>query len=225
MIIAPSILNADNLNLEEKIDEAKKAGISRFHIDIMDGHFVPNLSFGPELVKDFKKNFRDTFAEVHLMSDNPNTFIPAFTKAGADLIGIHYEAMSEDSLIHWLDYMHEHQIKAGVVLNPDTPASVLKKFATKVDQVLVMTVYPGFGGQKFIDESKKITEIQSILNGVNSKAPIEVDGGINNRTIDIAKKAGASVFVVGSYIFGKSNVPLTIKRLSKEIENEGNYNG
>lgn len=88
-----------------------------------------------------------------------------------------------------------------------------------------MTVYPGFGGQKFIDESKKITEIQSILNGVNSKAPIEVDGGINNRTIDIAKKAGASVFVVGSYIFGKSNVPLTIKRLSKEIENEGNYNG
>lgn len=218
MIIAPSILNADNLNLEEKINETKKAGISRFHIDIMDGHFVPNLSFGPELVKDFKEKFKDTFAEVHLMSDKPDIFVPAFINAGADLIEIHYEAMSEDNLLHWINYMHEHQIKAGIVLNPDTPASVLDKFAAKVDQVLVMTVYPGFGGQKFIDESKKISEIQSILNDVNSKALIEVDGGINKETLNIAKKAGANVFVVGSYIFGNEDISLTIKHLSEELE-------
>lgn len=215
MQIAPSILNANNLNLEKEIKIAKKAGITRFHIDIMDGHFVPNLSFGPELVQDFKDEFKDTFAEVHLMSDNPKLLVPAFVAAGADMIEIHYEAMQENELNHWLEFMHEHHVKAGLVLNPETSASVVKKFAAKVDQILVMTVHPGFGGQKFIDESNKIEKVREILNDANSQAPIEVDGGINNQTIITAKNAGTSIFVVGSYIFKSDDIAQTIENLDK----------
>lgn len=215
MQIAPSILNANNLNLEKGIKIAKKAGITRFHIDIMDGHFVPNLSFGPELVQDFKDEFKDTFAEVHLMSDNPKLLVPAFVKAGADLIEIHYEAMKEDEVNHWLEFMHNNHVKAGLVLNPETPATVIKKFATKVDQILIMTVHPGFGGQKFIDESNKIKEVKKILDSVNSQAPIEVDGGVNDKTIVTAQKAGTNIFVVGSYIFKSQNIAQTIENLNK----------
>ena len=163
MIIAPSILNADNLNLETDIKEAIAAGINRFHIDIMDGHFVPNLSFGPQLAEDFKREFPMTDAEIHLMSDSPDDLVPAFVNAGADLIELHYEAMDEDKLDYWLDYLISNGVNTGLALNPDTPSDVVTKYVSKLNQVLVMTVYPGFGGQEFIANSaQKIKEVREL---------------------------------------------------------------
>lgn len=211
MIIAPSILNADNLNLETDIKEAIAAGINRFHIDIMDGHFVPNLSFGPQLVEDFKREFPMTDAEIHLMSDSPDDLVPAFVNAGADLIELHYEAMDEDKLDYWLDYLISNSVNTGLALNPDTPSDVVAKYVSKLNQVLVMTVHPGFGGQEFIANSdQKIKEVREL---VGPDIDIEVDGGINNQTIKIAKDAGANVFVVGSYLYKAGNIANQVHKL------------
>lgn len=216
MIIAPSILNADNLNLETDIKDAIAAGISRFHIDIMDGHFVPNLSFGPQLVKDFKREFPVTEAEIHLMSDNPADLVPAFADAGADLIELHYEAMSEEKLNYWLDYLISNDVNTSLAINPATPSDVVAKFASKLDQVLVMTVQPGFGGQKFIENSAaKIKQVREI---VGPDTAIEVDGGINDQTIKIAKDAGANVFVVGSYLYKDGNIANQIHQIENVLK-------
>lgn len=216
MLIAPSILNADNLNLETDIKDAIAAGISRFHIDIMDGHFVPNLSFGPQLVEDFKREFPMTDAEIHLMSDNPDDLVPAFVNAGADLVELHYEAMSEKKLDYWLDYLISNDVKTSLAVNPDTPSDVVSKFASKLDQVLVMTVHPGFGGQKFItDSAEKIKQVREI---VGPDTAIEVDGGVNDQTIKIAKDAGADIFVVGSYLYKDGDIANQVRKLEKVIE-------
>lgn len=216
MLIAPSILNADNLNLETDIKDAIAAGISRFHIDIMDGHFVPNLSFGPQLVEDFKREFPMTDAEIHLMSDNPDDLVPAFVNAGADLVELHYEAMSEKKLDYWLDYLISNDVKTSLAINPDTPSDVVSKFASKLDQVLVMTVHPGFGGQKFItDSAEKIKQVREIM---GPDTAIEVDGGINDQTIKIAKDAGADIFVVGSYLYKDGDIANQVRKLEKVIE-------
>lgn len=219
MLIAPSILNADNLNLKKDISKAIEAGISRFHIDIMDAHFVPNLSFGPELVADFKREFPMTDAEIHLMSDKPDVLVPAFVKAGADLLELHYEAMDEEKLDYWLDYLISNDVKAGLVLSPDTPIDVVKKFALKLDQVLLMTVYPGFGGQKFITDSvERISSMRKLLDELGRNIPIEVDGGIDDQTAKPAKEAGAEVFVAGSYIFKKGNICEQVSHLEEIIK-------
>ena len=216
MLIAPSILNADNLNLETDIKDAIAAGISRFHIDIMDGYFVPNLSFGPQLVEDFKREFPMTDAEIHLMSDNPDDLVPAFVNAGADLVELHYEAMSEKKLDYWLDYLISNDVKTSLAINPDTPSDVVSKFASKLDQVLVMTVHPGFGGQKFItDSAEKIKQVREI---VGPDTVIEVDGGVNDQTIKIAKDAGADIFVVGSYLYKDGDIANQVRKLEKVIE-------
>ena len=216
MLIAPSILYADNLNLETDIKDAIAAGISRFHIDIMDGHFVPNLSFGSQLVEDFKREFPMTDAEIHLMSDNPDDLVPAFVNAGADLVELHYEAMSEKKLDYWLDYLISNDVKTSLAINPDTPSDVVSKFALKLDQVLVMTVHPGFGGQKFItDSAEKIKQVREI---VGPDTAIEVDGGVNDQTIKIAKDAGADIFVVGSYLYKDGDIANQVRKLEKVIE-------
>lgn len=218
MLIAPSILNANNLKLEQVIKKGTDCGITRFHIDIMDGHFVPNLSFGPQLVHDFKREFPFIDAEIHLMSDQPARFVPAFAAAGADIVELHYEAMSEKELDQWLSYLTAHEIKAGLALSPDTPISVLNKYSKKIDQVLLMTVKPGFGGQSFISKSEeRIKAASELLQAANAKVPIEVDGGINAQTIKIAKEAGASIFVVGSYIFENGDIASQIDRLARII--------
>lgn len=215
MIIAPSILNADNLNLETNIKEAVEAGISRFHIDIMDGHFVPNLSFGPQLIKDFKREFPMTEAEIHLMSDNPDDLVPAFVDAGADSIELHYEAMNEYKLDYWFDYLASNGVCATLAVNPDTPVEVIEKFLPKIKQVLIMSVHPGFGGQSFIaNTTKKIVEARKIIGEI----PIEVDGGINNQTIKMAKDAGADAFVVGSYLYEDGSVAKQVHELEKVIK-------
>lgn len=216
MLIAPSILNADNLNLETDIKDAIAAGISRFHIDIMDGHFVPNLSFGPQLVEDFKREFPMTDAEIHLMSDNPDDLVPAFVNAGADWVELHYEAMSEKKLDYWLDYLISNDVKTSLAINPDTPSDVVSKFASKLDQVLVMTVHPGFGGQKFItDSAEKIKQVREIM---GPDTAIEVDGGVNDQTIKIAKDADADIFVVGSYLYKDGDIANQVRKLEKVIE-------
>ena len=216
MLIAPSILNADNLNLGTDIKDAIAAGISRFHIDIMDGHFVPNLSFGPQLVEDFKREFPMTDAEIHLMSDNPDDLVPAFVNAGADLVELHYEAISEKKLDYWLDYLISNDVKTSLAINPDTPSDVVSKFALKLDQVLVMTVHPGFGGQKFItDSAEKIKQVREI---VGPDTAIELDGGVNDQTIKIAKDAGADIFVVGSYLYKDGDIANQVRKLEKVIE-------
>lgn len=213
-ILAPSILNANNLDLKPGISKAVAAGITRFHIDIMDGHFVPNLSFGPQLVTDFKREFPMVKAEVHLMSDNPKLLVPAFVKAGADLVEIHYEAMTKDDLTYWLDFLRSNGVKAGLVLNPETSVSVLADFAAKLDQVLMMTVHPGFGGQKFLPESpKRIQKARALLDQVNPRIDLEVDGGLNYQTAEKALKAGANILVAGSYIFASGDISGRINKL------------
>lgn len=215
-MIAPSILNINNLDLKDDIKIAAEAGITRFHIDIMDGHFVPNLSFGPQLVSDFKKEFPHLEAEIHLMSNNPDVLVPAFVKAGAQIMLLHYEAMNEAKLNYWLDYLKQNHVKAGVVLNPDTPISVLNKFIPKLDQILLMTVYPGFGGQKFIPESvKRISQVKEL---VKADFPLEVDGGINAQTAKQAKMAGANIFVAGSYLFCEGDINKQVDELSEILK-------
>ncbi len=168
------------------------------------------------MVSDFKREFPTTEAEIHLMSDKPDVLVPAFVKAGADLVEIHYEAMSEEKVNHWLDYLIANNVKAGLVLNPDTPVSVLNKFVSKLDQVLLMTVYPGFGGQKFIaDSPKRIKKTRQLLTKAGKDIPIEVDGGVNGQTAMLAKDAGADVFVAGSYIFKNGNITEQVKKLTE----------
>ncbi|MGN1406868.1 ribulose-phosphate 3-epimerase [Lactobacillus sp.] len=215
MLIAPSILNADNLNLAKEIAAAKEAGITRFHLDIMDGHFVPNLSFGPQLVQDFKKEFPDLEAEVHLMSNNLREMLPAFVKAGADLIEFHYEADYANQIPGWLDYLHEAGVKAGIVLNPDTEIRVLAPLLPKLDQILIMTVYPGFGGQKFMEVAPARIKAAKDLAG---DIPVEVDGGINAETAKLAKEAGATIFVAGSYIFSQKAIDQQVAKLKQILE-------
>ncbi|MBP2058460.1 ribulose-phosphate 3-epimerase [Lactobacillus colini] len=213
MIIAPSILNADSLNLRYQIQEAVNAGIVRFHIDIMDGHFVPNLSFGPQLVSDFKRDFQNIKLEVHLMSNNPKDLVPMFVKSGADIIELHYESMSENKLKYWINYLKEKNVKVGLVLNPDTDINVVKKFSTQIDQVLVMSVYPGFGGQKFISES--VVKIQKLKEILDDNIPIEVDGGINEETAKMVINVGATILVAGSFIFGSDNIRQQVNKLEE----------
>ncbi|GBG04378.1 ribulose-phosphate 3-epimerase [Lactobacillus rodentium] len=210
--IAPSILNADNMNLGSDIQEAIDTGIKRFHIDIMDGHFVPNLSYGPELVKDFKEAFPNIEAEIHLMSNNLDVTIPAFVKAGADLVEFHYEAT--DQVEKWLNYLKDHNVKAGLVINPETPVEKIKPYLDLVDQILVMTVKPGFGGQSFRpDSDERISQVKELITASGKNIKIEVDGGIDDHTAEIAKNAGADIFVAGSFIFKKGPIAQQILKL------------
>lgn len=219
MIIAPSILNAGNLNLGRDIKKATQAGITRFHIDIMDGHFVPNLSYGPQLVQDFKREFPLVEAEIHLMSDNLETMIPAFTQAGADLLEFHFEASKK--VEYWLDYLASNGVKTGLVLSPETDVNVLKPYLKELKQVLLMSVHPGFGGQKYIPETAdKIAQLKQLMKDANVNIPIEVDGGINDKTAPLAEKAGANVLVCGSYIFKNGDIAGQIRKL-EGILNEG----
>lgn len=215
-MIIPSILNADNMNLGHDIDEAMKSGIKAFHIDVMDGHFVPNLSYGPELVKDFNIKFTNVKTEIHLMSNALETTIPLFVNAKCDLLEFHLEATKDPQ--KWIDYLHKNGIKAGMAINPETDIDKIKPYISDLDQVLVMTVKPGFGGQSFRADSKdRIKELKNFLISIDKDIPIEVDGGIDDETASLAKKAGATNFVVGSYIFKKGNIKEQIRKIEDVI--------
>ena len=197
--IAPSILSADYANFESELKKLEATGAEYAHIDIMDGHFVPNISFGAGVVGSMRPHSKLVF-DCHLMVSNPEHHIEEFARAGADIISIHAEATSH---IHGaLQKIRAAGVKASVVINPGTPVEAVKNVLNLVDQVLVMTVNPGFGGQAFLPETMDKVRELVVLREVNQLGfDIEVDGGIDNETIRVAKEAGANVFVAGSYVF------------------------
>ncbi len=198
-IIAPSILSADFTTLGKEINDVEKAGADWIHIDVMDGQFVPNITYGPIIVKASKKA-TSLPLDVHLMIKTPDLIIPDFIKAGADLISVHAEACPH--LHRTIQLIKQNNVKAGVALNPATPIEAVEWIMDEVDFILIMSVNPGFGGQKFIASSiEKIERVASLKKKKNPDLIIQVDGGINDKTVQNVSKAGATSFVAGSYIF------------------------
>jgi len=214
-IIAPSILSADFTRLGEELISIEKAGADWIHIDVMDGQFVPNITYGPIIVEACKR-VSSLVLDVHLMIETPDLIIPDFAKAGADYISVHVEACPH--LHRSLQLIKSLGVKAGVALNPATPLSSIEWVMDQLDFVLIMSVNPGFGGQKFIPASiDKILSLSQKLKEKNSRAIIQVDGGINEKTIHAVSSAGASSFVAGSAIFNTENYKDTIQRLREKM--------
>ena len=209
--VAPSILSADILHLEDEIKAIEKAGADLIHVDIMDGHFVPNLTFGPDLVKSLKK-ITELPLDVHLMIDNPQVFIERFAKAGADNITVHSEVTVP--IPQLFELVKSFDKSFGVSIKPDTPLDSIAENLEFLDMLLIMTVYPGFGGQEFIESTLPTIEKASKLKRENGfKYEIEVDGGLNDVTVKKAARAGAEVIVAGNYIFKSGDYKRTIDSL------------
>ena len=207
--IAPSILSADFSRLGEEVIAIDKAGADWVHIDVMDGIFVPNITFGPAVMKSIRNKTNLVF-DVHLMITQPERYIEEFVKAGADMITIHVESTLHPHRV--LQQIKSYGVKAGIVLNPGTSPETIKYLINDVDMVLVMSVNPGFGGQTFIESSvEKIKELRKM----NPNIDIEVDGGITDKTIGKCIEAGANIFVAGSYVF-KGDYAERIANLKKE---------
>ena len=214
-IIAPSILSADFTRLGEELTSVEKAGANWIHIDVMDGKFVPNITYGPIIVEACKRA-TNLVLDVHLMIETPDLIIPEFAKAGASYISVHQEACPH--LHRSLQLIKSFGVKAGVALNPATPLSSIEWVIDQLDFVLIMSVNPGFGGQKFIESSiDKIKALSKLLKEKNSNAIIQVDGGINNSTIKAVSMAGATSFVAGSAIFNTADYKETILGLRQNM--------
>lgn len=211
--LAPSILSADFARLGEQVRAACEGGAGVIHVDIMDGHFVPNLTIGPPVVKSLRK-VTDLPLDCHLMIENPDDFIPAFAEAGADWISVHQEAVVH--LNRTLHHIKDHECQAGVVINPATPVETLSEVLDLVDYVLVMSVNPGFGGQKFIPSSlRKIRQLAEIRSRQNLNYRIEVDGGVALDTIADVVRAGAEILVAGNAVFGHGDPTRNAEALLK----------
>lgn len=197
--IAPSILSADFSRLGEEIARVERAGADYIHIDVMDGHFVPNITIGAPVVRELRKTTRLPL-DVHLMIERPDMFVDDFVQAGADIITVHYEACPH--LNRLIQHIREHRIQAGVSLNPATPVVLLEDILPFVDMVLLMTVNPGFGGQEFIPGMmEKIRALRNMMDRKGLKTDIEIDGGINLDNIGEACRSGANVIVAGSAVY------------------------
>ncbi|CAF1750129.1 Ribulose-phosphate 3-epimerase [Bacillus subtilis] len=202
--VAPSILSADFAALGNEIKDVEKGGADCIHIDVMDGHFVPNITIGP-LIVEAVRPVTDLPLDVHLMIEEPDRYIPAFAKAGADILSVHAEACPH--LHRTIQLIKEQGVKAGVVLNPHTPVQVIEHVFDDLDLVLLMTVNPGFGGQKFIHSVlPKIKEVKRMADEKGKKdLLIEVDGGVNKETASLVIEAGANLLVAGSAVYGQSD--------------------
>lgn len=209
IIISPSILSADFANLQRDIELVENAGATWIHVDVMDGHFVPNISIGIPVVKSLKKIAKLPL-DVHLMIENPMKYIPQFIESGADIITVHYEACA-DNLDEIIEYVHSQEVKIGVSIKPATAPNVLDSYLEKIDLALVMTVEPGFGGQKFMPDAAQ--KIQYIRANSPAELIIQVDGGINEQTGAYCKELGANSLVAGNYIYKAQDIAKAIASL------------
>ena len=212
-ILSPSILAADPMNMQKDLENAAQAGAKWLHIDVMDGTFVPNLSFGYSTVKAVD-GISDLVLDVHLMIEKPIRYVEHFCKAGSDILTIHVEADTPENTKAALEQIRAMGVKPGIVLKPKTPAEALAPYLPLVDLVLVMTVEPGFGGQKFMaDMMPKVKQLRAMLDEVNPSCHLEVDGGVDLVTGEICKENGADVLVAGSAFFGSKDRPAFVKAI------------
>lgn len=214
-ILSPSILSADYMHFHADMDNTKQSGARWLHVDIMDGHFVPNLSFGYSWVKAMRK-ITDLVLDVHLMIDTPIKYAEEFCKAGSDYLTIHVEADTPENIHKTLDLIRSLGVKPGIVVKPKTPAEAIAPYLDKVDMVLVMTVEPGFGGQKFMaDMMPKLKKIRQMLSEVNPACHLEVDGGVDLQTAETCKENGADVLVAGSAFYGAADRKAFVEQIEK----------
>lgn len=217
--LAPSILSADFANLLQDVKKVEKAGCELLHIDVMDGHFVPNITIGPLVVNSLKGKTNMLF-DVHLMIDNPDKYISEFVKAGADIISVHTETCTH--LHRTIQLIKQHEVKVCVALNPSTPLIMLEEVLDQLDMVLLMTVNPGFGGQKFISSSvHKIERLKEMIEAKGLNIDIQVDGGIKPDNIQLVTAAGANIIVAGSAIFNSPNIAETVELMRRNAEGAG----
>ena len=212
-LIAPSVLAADFSNLQRDIEMINESDADWFHIDIMDGVFVPNISFGMPVLRDIKKHAKKTL-DVHLMIVNPDQYIETFAGLGADILTVHYEACTH--LHRTIQAIKSTGMKAGIALNPHSSVNQLKDVIKDIDLVCLMSVNPGFGGQSFIENTfEKVKELKELIQSTGSDCQIEIDGGVTNKNAKKLVQAGANILVAGSYVFKSSNPAETISKLLK----------
>ena len=212
-ILSPSSLSCDYMNMQRDFEACKEYGCKWLHVDIMDGHFVPNLSFGYSLVKAMRP-ITDLVLDVHLMIDTPIKYAEEFCKAGADYLTIHVEADTPENIKKTLELIRSLGVKPGIVVKPKTPASAVAEYLPMVDLVLVMTVEPGFGGQKFMaDMMPKVKKLREMLDEVNPTCHLEVDGGVDLNTCITCKENGADVLVAGSAYFKAADKAAFVKEI------------
>jgi ribulose-phosphate 3-epimerase len=213
--LAPSILSADFSRIADQIVSAERGGADMFHLDTMDGRFVPNISWGPKIVADLRKLTRLPF-DAHLMIEEPERYVDRFVEAGCDFVTFHYEATPHAHRL--LQHIRSAGAKAGIAINPQTPVDMLKDVALEADLVLVMSVNPGFGGQPFIDHAlAKLEQARELLDIINPQCELEVDGGIGSANIERARDSGATILVAGSSVFESADPAAAVRALRERL--------
>jgi ribulose-phosphate 3-epimerase len=216
--VFPSILSTNFFNLEAKLNDFEKNSIDFIHLDVMDGHFVGNLSFGPAAAAAIKSTFNFN-VDAHLMVSNPAKMIPEFIQAGSDWVSFHMEAVDKANVNETIALIKNQSCRAGLVLNPDSPVETVFPFLEDVDFILLMSVFPGYGGQKFIPGTvEKVAALKQQIREQGTRCLIQVDGGINTSNIGSLKKAGADLFVIGTFLYNSDNIAATLNMIRDKIK-------